>query len=35
MSGWEKEVFFVVEDLDGARGRGKLWEEVLRVRGFF
>jgi len=22
MSGWEKEVFFAVEDLDGARGRG-------------
>jgi len=35
ISGWDKEVFFVVNDLGGARGRGKLWEEVLRVRGVF
>jgi len=30
-----KEVFFSVEDLDGTRGRGKLWEEVLRIQGVF
>jgi len=31
----KKRVYFAEEDLDGARGRGNLKEEVLRVRGVF